>query len=140
MRLGHKIRATFGFSALFFLISLFMSSINALADKGYGQNQILFFNFAAIFIVTFGLITLIAGIFTAYFGAGKSRAIGGFLTVLGLVVFIFSILLAMGDDLGPLGLIDWGPVAFFEAFVTILGAVVGAVLAVVLFLVAIMKS
>ncbi len=141
MKIRNKIRSKVGMSTIFFLAALFFSSISALAEKdGYAQNEILFFNFAAVFIITFGLITLVAGLFTAYFGAGKSRAIGGVLTVLGLVVFILSVWLAMENTTGPLGIINWGPVAIFEAFITILGAVIGALIAVVLFLVAIMKS
>lgn len=95
-------------------------------------------SFLAVFVITFGLLTLIAGIFTAYFGAGKSRTIGVVLTLIGLVVLIVSLMQAWKDEPGLI--INWKVVAVFEAFVTVLGALVGAAVAVILFLIAIMKS
>lgn len=128
----------FGLMALFTL--LFVSGRVLAEGDTVDHGKYLLDNFLAVFIITFGLFTLIAGIFTAYFGAGKSRAIGGVLTLVGLVVLIAAVMMAMKDEVGPLGIIDWGPVAVFDAFITVLGALIGGLVAVVLFLVAIMKS
>ena len=85
----------------------------------------------------------LSGIFTAYFGAGKSRAIGGVLLALGLIVILvwvyFGLLSSYPDDT-ILGIVHWDAARTMEAFVTVLGAIIGAVVAIVLFLVAIMKS
>jgi hypothetical protein len=99
--------------------------------------------FLFVLLLSFGIFSLLAGIFTAYFGAGKSRAIGGVLLVLGLVVILvwvyFGILSSYPDD-SILGIVHWEAARTMEAFITVLGAIIGAVVAIVMFLVAIMKS
>ncbi|MCI4373520.1 MAG: hypothetical protein L3K02_07765, partial [Thermoplasmata archaeon] len=46
--------------------------------------------FLAILLLVFGLFLILAGIFTAYFGSGKSRTIGVALLVVGLVVGVLT--------------------------------------------------
>jgi hypothetical protein len=94
--------------------------------------------FFAILIFAFGLFTLMAGLFTAYFGAGKSRAIGITLTVLGVIGLVLF------------GALTWPVVSLITpifvagdvvyGLVGVLGAAVGAVIALVVFLVSIMKA
>lgn len=94
--------------------------------------------FGAILIFAFGLFTLLAGLFTAYFGAGKSRAIGFTLTVLGILGLV------------AFGSLTWDVVSLIKpifvpddvvvGLVGVLGAAVGAVIALVVFLVSIMKA
>ena len=93
-------------------------------------------NFLTILLLVFGLFLILAGIFTAYFGSGKSRAIGVALLVVGLVAGIgtwaaYHYSLGGGAGLGPL---------LWESFLVILAAVIGALVAVGIVLVAIMKS
>jgi hypothetical protein len=111
-------------------------------DKKNDQESLLN-TFLFVLLMSFAIFSLVAGIFTAYFGAGKSRAIGGVLLILGLVVILvwvyFTFMSSYPDDT-ILGLIHWEAARTLEAFVTVLGAIVGAVVAIVLFLVAIMKS
>jgi hypothetical protein len=99
--------------------------------------------FLFVLLLSFAIFSLLAGIFTAYFGAGKSRAIGGVLLVLGLVVLLiwvyFGIISSYPDD-SLIGIVHWDAAKTIEAFITVLGALVGAAAAIVLFLVAIMKS
>jgi len=106
-----------------------------------GDNLINTFLF--VLLLSFAVFSLLAGIFTAYFGAGKSRAIGAVLLLLGLVIIViwiwFGILSEYPDDT-LLGVIHWEAARTMEAFVTVISAIIGAVIAVVLFLVAIMKS
>ena len=95
-------------------------------------------NFLTILLLVFGLFLILAGLFTAYFGSGKSRMIGVSLLVVGLVVGILTWLLyrytfGPAVDAGIVGLIA-------ETFLVIIAAVVGALVAVAIFLVAIMKS
>jgi multisubunit Na+/H+ antiporter MnhG subunit len=79
---------------------------------------------------------VLAGAFTAYFGSGKSRTIGVVLLIIGLVVGILWVYLA-----GFTSTIDvWVGDVVWTAFVNILAAVIGALIAVGAFLLAIMKS
>ena len=90
-------------------------------------------------LLSFGVFSLAAGAFTAYFGAGKSRKIGGALLGLGVVILIL---------VGLMYLNDWGVDhntellrdIVYPALLHIIGAAVGAGVALVVFLVAIMKS
>jgi len=95
--------------------------------------------FLTILLLVFGLFLILAGIFTAYFGSGKSRTIGVALLVAGLVVGILAGYLYHTGALnngtsGQLGALIW------ESFLVIVAAVIGALVAVGIFLVAIMKS
>ena len=100
--------------------------------------------FLTVLLLTFGLFMVLAGAFTAYFGSGKSRIIGVVLLVVGLVVAIFWIYATMyggpllfKNDQGQLiGLSN----VIWTAFGNIIAAVIGALIAVCVFLLAIMKS
>jgi len=96
------------------------------------------YNFVAVLLLVFALFLILAGIFTAYFGSGKSRTIGVVLLVVGLVVGLLIGYLYHVGDFGAaksqLGSLLW------ESFLVIVAAVIGALVAVGIFLVAIMKS
>jgi len=94
--------------------------------------------FGAILIFAFGLFTLLAGLFTAYFGAGKSRAIGFTLTVLGILglVAFASLTWNVVSLIKPI----FVPADVIVGLVGVLGAAVGAVIALVVFLISIMKA
>lgn len=97
------------------------------------------YEFLAILILVFGLFLILAGVFTAYFGSGKSRTIGVVLLVVGLVVgllwgYFFHTGTLDGGTSGQLGNLLW------QSFLVIVAAVIGALIAVGIFLVAIMKS
>jgi hypothetical protein len=95
--------------------------------------------FLTILLLVFALFMILAGIFTAYFGSGKSRTVGVGLLVAGVVV---GLLAGYGyhegwldsGAKGQLGTLIW------EGFLVIVAAVIGALVAVGIFLVAIMKS
>jgi len=95
--------------------------------------------FLTILLLVFGLFLILAGIFTAYFGSGKSRTIGVVLLVAGIVVGIATGYLYHASNVGSssgtylLGLIE-------ESLLVIVAAAIGALAAVGIFLVAIMKS
>jgi uncharacterized membrane protein len=89
--------------------------------------------FLTILLLVFGLFLILAGIFTAYFGSGKSRSIGVVLLVVGIVVGIATAYLYHVDVGDLTGLIR-------ESVLVILAAAIGALAAVGIFLVAIMKS
>lgn len=93
--------------------------------------------FLTVLILVFALFMLLAGIFTAYFGSGKSRMIGVALLVIGLVAGILWVV--MGMDSVDLIDVDLSKV-IWDAFLFILAGVLGALAAIGVFLVAIMKS
>ncbi|MEE8232618.1 MAG: hypothetical protein V3R46_04780 [Thermoplasmata archaeon] len=94
--------------------------------------------FVTILILTFSLFLVITGAFTAYFGSGKSRKIGGALLGGGRVLGIVWGWLSGIANIIPL------PTGLFEVIVqsilVLVAAAIGAILAIGLFLLAIMKS
>ena len=94
--------------------------------------------FLTILLLTFAVFLVITGAFTAYFGSGKSRKIGGGLLVGGLAVGI-----VWGLGVGPL---DFIPNTvnllslIIDTLIVLIAAIIGAVAAIGLFLLAIMKS
>ncbi|HTZ62405.1 MAG TPA: hypothetical protein VMC82_07190 [Thermoplasmata archaeon] len=105
----------------------------------FGSTVAIGWQFLAILLLVFGLFLILAGVFTAYFGSGKSRTIGVVLLVVGLVVGILEAYLyhtgtLAGGVSGQLGPLLW------NSFLVIIAAVIGALVAVGIFLVAIMKS
>jgi hypothetical protein len=95
-------------------------------------------NFLTILLLVFGLFLILAGLFTAYFGSGKSRMIGVALLVVGLVVGIGIGAVYHYDFSGSTNAGIFSLV--WEALLVIIAAAVGALIAVGIFLVAIMKS
>ncbi|MCX6651725.1 MAG: hypothetical protein NT131_08760 [Methanomassiliicoccales archaeon] len=93
--------------------------------------------FLTVLLLTFSLFMLLAGVFTAYFGSGKSRMIGVVLLVVGLLVGLVWAYLGYMDTAGVE--VDISEV-IWVAFVNILAALIGALIAVGVFLLAIMKS
>lgn len=93
--------------------------------------------FISVLLLTFGFFLILAGAFTAYFGSGKSRAIGVGLLVFGIIMGIVVLLMYQFDTV-PLELEFWTVIK--DALVYIGAALVGAAIAIGVFLVAIMKS
>jgi hypothetical protein len=92
--------------------------------------------FLTVLLLTFGLFMLLAGAFTAYFGSGKSRMIGVVLLVVGLVVAVLWIYITGFSDIIVVNL----STVVWDAFLNIIAAVIGALIAIGVFLLAIMKS
>lgn len=96
--------------------------------------------FLSILVLAFGIFSLIAGAFTAYFGTGRSRSIGGALMVLGVIGFIILLwFMGMFGSSVSRPLV-WDTAMVVAGFVAVIGAIVGALVALGIFLVAIMKS
>lgn len=95
--------------------------------------------FLSMMTLVFGIASIIAGIFTAYFGSGRSRIVGAILIVIGLLVFIIFMWGA-----GWLGMLGTPIISFkdtiLQGVVAIIGAIVGAAIALGIFLLAIMKA
>lgn len=94
--------------------------------------------FVSILVLTFALFLVITGTFTAYFGSGKSRKIGG-----GLLGGGFAFGIAWGYLAGIAKVINLEQsllTVIVESIAIIAAAAIGAMLAIGLFLLAIMKS
>lgn len=102
--------------------------------------QLEMFQFVTILLLTLGLGLLISGIFTAYFGRGKSRMVGISLFVVGILIGILTWLIHSQNVLEAAGegymFIDtiWLSIEVIGAFL------IGAVIALGIFLGAIMKT
>ncbi len=98
--------------------------------------------FLSMLTLVFAIASIIAGIFTAYFGSGRSRAVGAILIVIGLLVFMIFMYGAgwLSSFMGmPEGLLNFKD-TILQGIVAILGAIVGAAIALGIFLMAIMKA
>jgi hypothetical protein len=96
--------------------------------------------FLGMLMLVFAIASVIAGIFTAYFGSGKSRGVGVVLIIIGLLV---GVVFLWGANVLPFGSLPdllnlTGTV--IKGVVAIVGAVVGALIALGIFLLAIMKA
>ena len=99
--------------------------------------------FLSMLTLVFAIASFIAGIFTAYFGSGKSKAVGGILIIIGilvLIVFMYGAGWLEGVGIGmPEGILHFKD-TILQGIVAILGAIVGAGIALGIFLMAIMKA
>jgi len=98
----------------------------------------------AVFLLMFGFVLLATGMFTAYFGSGKSRQIGGGLTFGGIIILSLLVVMFYTDTFGTNAVFAcnmplWNTV-LFPMIVILLGAAIGAGAAIGLFLFAIMKA
>lgn len=96
-------------------------------------------NFLTVIVLVFALVMLLAGIFTAYFGSGKSRIVGVVLLLVGLIVGFAWAYLTGWSTIEPFCNVQLWDV-FYTALINILAALIGALIAVAIFLVAVMKS
>jgi hypothetical protein len=96
-------------------------------------------SFLTIIIFVFALVMMIAGIFSAYFGAGKNRAYGGVLFVIGLIVCIIWAYLVGFSEIEPFCSVEaWD--TMYNALIDLLGVLIGALIAIGIFLVVVLKS
>lgn len=98
--------------------------------------------FLSMLTLIFAIASIIAGIFTAYFGSGKSRAVGGILIVIGflvIIIFLYGAGLLSSFMGSPGGILNFKDTVV-QGVIAILGAVVGAAIALGIFLLAIMKA
>jgi hypothetical protein len=95
--------------------------------------------FLSMLMLVFAVASVIAGIFTAYFGSGKSRAVGAILIIIGLIVGVLFLWFA-----GALSFMGTAPYTFggivIEGVIAVIGAIIGALIALGIFLLAIMKA
>jgi len=94
----------------------------------------------SMFMLVFAIASIIAGIFTAYFGSGKSRAVGAILIIIGLIVGILFLWFVY--VLEPI--LGYPPIQLAGTTLigisSVGGAIIGALVALGIFLLAIMKA
>ncbi len=89
--------------------------------------------FVAMMLLIMGLVLLVLGIFAAYFGSGKVRTFGAVLAVVGIVVGFLTYLLRV-----PLGI--HVTAVIYNGLLYLVSAIVGAVIALLIFLAVLLKS
>jgi len=96
-------------------------------------------DFLTIVVFVFAIVMFVAGLFTAYFGSGKSRKVGVGLLAIGLGIgLIWAWLVGFSDVSLFSDVVAWDVV--MSAIFHIVAALIGALVAVGIFLVAVMKS
>lgn len=97
-------------------------------------------DFVSVIILAFAAVMFMAGVFTAYFGNGKSRTAGFLMLIAGIAVGVLWVFLCHGFGTEPIisGVDIWN--VFWSAFVDLIGVLIGAIVAVAIFLIAVLKS
>ncbi len=97
-------------------------------------------DFLTIIILAFAVVMVLAGLFTAGFGNGRSRIAGILMLVVGIVVGVaWCVLAGSGNLMEPVFDVDVWDV-FMNGLINLIGILIGALIAVGIFLVAILKS
>ena len=97
-------------------------------------------DFVTVMVLAFAIFLVLAGIFTAWFGNGKSRMAGIIMIVAGAVVgVVWALLCGAFDVMDPVIKVNVADV-FVNALINFLGVLVGALVAVGIFLLAVLKS
>ncbi|HUR69177.1 MAG TPA: hypothetical protein VM370_08010 [Candidatus Thermoplasmatota archaeon] len=95
--------------------------------------------FSGILVLGFGLTILFCGMFTTYFGAGKSRKVGMGLVIVGLLTLFAWITITFGVNV--FGTIDaWNAQQMATGIAGVAAGLLGGLVALALFLVAIMRA
>jgi len=101
--------------------------------------SIVSWEFLTIIIFVFALVMIIAGIFSAYFGAGKNRAYGGVIFAVGLIVGVVWAYLVGYSTISPFCDVQAWDV-MYNALINLIGVLIGALIAIGIFLVVVLKS
>lgn len=96
--------------------------------------------FSGVLVLSFGATVLFSGMFTSYFGAGKSRKIGIGLVLVGLLtIFAWSVITwDIPVFMGSTG--AWNTAQMANGVAALIAGFFGTLVALALFLVAIMRA
>ena len=95
--------------------------------------------FVTLIVLAFAIVMIAAGAFAAILGSGKSRAFGGVMAVVGLVVFVVWAWLVGWSDISPFCEVELYD-TLYNAIVNLIGVLIGALVAVGIFLITVLKS
>jgi hypothetical protein len=97
-------------------------------------------DFVTVMVLAFAIFLALAGIFTAWFGNGKSRIAGAVMIVIGAVVgVLWALLCGAFNVMDPVIDVNVADV-FINALINFAGVIVGALVAIGIFLVVVLKS
>ncbi len=97
-------------------------------------------NWEVFFLIVLALLAIslvVLGVMTAYFGTGKSRMVGAILLVVGIIVGVLTIFVSIDYFKPAGGLIES---VIVPTFYYVAAVVIGAVIGLLIFLGAIMKT
>jgi len=96
-------------------------------------------DFVSVIVIAFAVVMLLAGILAAFFGTGKARGFGGLMAVIGVALIGIWIWLCGYSDIALFRNIPLWDV-FIDGIINLIGILVGALIAVGIFLVVVLKS
>lgn len=95
--------------------------------------------FSGVLVLAFGLTVLLTGLFTGYFGAGKSRKIGLGLVLVGLLTMFAWTTITFGISV-IVPVEAWTPEQMAVGVAAVAAGALGGFVGLALFLVAIMRA
>ncbi|MCD6170978.1 MAG: hypothetical protein J7J36_00955 [Thermoplasmata archaeon] len=93
--------------------------------------------FWSMLLLIFAIGTIVAGLFTIYFGSGKSRAVGSILFIIGIIVAAIFYNYTTGDIWSAS---SWGWKTVEAGIISLIGGIIGGLIALGIFLAGIMKA
>jgi hypothetical protein len=96
-------------------------------------------DFVSLIVVAFGIVMLIAGILAAAFGAGKAKGYGALMAVIGVALLGIWIWLCGYSDYDVFRDVNLWDV-FIDGVINLIGILIGALIAVGIFLGVVLKS
>lgn len=104
-----------------------------------GGKKMDIWSFLTLILIVFGLVMVIAGLFSAYFGAGKNRVYGGIIFAAGLATLVIWIYLTAFSNITPFCDVElWD--TLYSAIINLIAVLIGALIAVAIFLGVVLKS
>lgn len=95
--------------------------------------------FSGILLLSFGLTIFLTGLFTSYFGAGKSRKIGLGLVIVGLLTLFAWTTITFGITIFT-NVDAWNATQMGVGVSALAGGAVGSMVGLALFLIAVMRA
>jgi hypothetical protein len=96
-------------------------------------------DFVSLIVIAFGIVMVLAGILAAAFGNGKARGFGGLMAVIGVVLIGIWIWLCGYSDIEIMRNVNLWDV-FIDGIINLIGILIGALIAVGIFLAVVLKS
>ncbi len=94
--------------------------------------------FVSMLLLVLAIGTIIAGGFTVYFGSGKSRAVGSILFLIGIIIALIFYNYSADTPIWGEAMWNWETVK--NGVAALVGGIVGALVALGIFLAGIMKA
>ena len=95
--------------------------------------------FGGVLVLTFGLTILLSGLFSSYFGAGKSRKIGLGLAIVGLLTLFAWTTVTFGIEVFTT-IEAWNADQMANGVAALLAGMLGGLTGLAIFLIAIMRA